>query len=857
MTEDRQSSSPSSRRLLVEWANDQATWIQSIASEVLSTRAAIEQKLIDSIYAAFLIENDLAPGEAVCPSEIEADADAAPEDADFTIEKLEAVRGVNALAADQCIAFNAGLTILFGENGTGKTGYARVLKGLSGVRTARPILPDVHRPTSSQGPRATVTYRVGTEAATTIDWRGESGPAPFDRVSVFDAPSLHLHVDETLTYVYTPSDLALFPLIDTAIGQIKDRLDSDAAAGAVAANPFVGYFIQGTEVHRLVSSLGASTDMSSLDDLAESAPDSDSRLATAEGTVAALKSSSIAAQVTAARSRRDFYAQMETVAQACESLATATYNEAAVEAARATTEVEALRRELFAAAGLQGESDEVWQKFILGGEAYIEHSGDHYYPSVTDTCIYCRQPLDEGALVLIQRYRDFATDAAQKRVSASRKVMAGLTADLRDLNPTTLLSSIAAHKSADDPDIVLTQAEALIKGIQSVQGSIGNDAVIDESALLLPDDWSTTVTVRRSAAAKLVRELSGPAKERETALAEAQFALDELTDAMQLARRLVEIGEYVASAAWVEQANRRSRQIPALRRSLTTVAKVASEQLVNADFARRFEKESDALRAPKVGLDFEGHKGHAARRKTMPVAKYPSEVLSEGEQTVIGLADFLAEVGLQATRSPVVFDDPVTSLDYRRISEVAKRIASLAEDHQVIVFTHNVWFVAELLALFESDTTRCSYYMVTDDPEKGIVARGTHPRWDTVSSTAGKINNLIDRARKAQGDERGALVETAYSTIRGWCEIVVETELLAGVTQRYRPNVAIGSLRGIKIDHLRSAFDVIQPLFERACRITEAHSQPNETLSVRPTLADLEADWIAAQTARKTYIHAP
>lgn len=57
----------------------------------------------------------------------------------------------------------------------------------------------------------------------------------------------------------------------------------------------------------------------------------------------------------------------------------------------------------------------------------------------------------------------------------------------------------------------------------------------------------------------------------------------------------------------------------------------------------------------------------------------------------------------------------------------------------------------------------------------------------------------------------------------------------------------------IKGDHLKAAFDVIGPLFEKACRVTEAHSQPLETLSVRPTVADLETDWAAVQAARNAY----
>lgn len=237
----------------------------------------------------------------------------------------------------------------------------------------------------------------------------------------------------------------------------------------------------------------------------------------------------------------------------------------------------------------------------------------------------------------------------------------------------------------------------------------------------------------------------------------------------------------------------------------------------------------------------------------MPIAKQPSKVLSEGEQKVIGLADFLAEAGLRLSPAPIVFDDPVNSLDYRRIHEVADRIARLAADRQVIVLTHNIWFATELLSRFEKKKDRCTYYGITDEPGKGHVVPGSHPRWDTVSKTSGKINQLIEAAKAAEGAVQDALIENAYSTMRGWCETVVETELLAGVTQRYQANVMMSKIDQIKGNHLQAAFDVIGPLFHKACRVTEAHSQPLETLSVRPTLSDLEADWAAVQAARKAY----
>ena len=114
-------------------------------------------------------------------------------------------------------------------------------------------------------------------------------------------------------------------------------------------------------------------------------------------------------------------------------------------------------------------------------------------------------------------------------------------------------------------------------------------------------------------------------------------------------------------------------------------------------------------------LQFPGRQGQVTRKKAVASGEHrPSDVLSEGEQKVIALADFLAEASLKPP-APVIFDDPINSLDYKRMAEVVDRIAALSDTRQVIVFTHNIWFTTELLARFEKRPQDCSYYDVSRD----------------------------------------------------------------------------------------------------------------------------------------------
>ena len=230
----------------------------------------------------------------------------------------------------------------------------------------------------------------------------------------------------------------------------------------------------------------------------------------------------------------------------------------------------------------------------------------------------------------------------------------------------------------------------------------------------------------------------------------------------------------------------------------------------------------------------------------------PSKVLSEGEQKVLAIADFIAEARMSDNSVPVIFDDPVSSLDHRRISDVAKRIADLATDHQVVVFTHHILLVTNLLALFEKPE-HYAFYWVTDDNGKGTVTPATGVRWDTITVLNTRVSSAIDKARKSAGEERANHIREGYALIRSWCEVFVEHDVLAQVTERYQPNVRITALNRIKISKLGQTIVTVISVFEGACRYIDAHSQPLPTLAAPPKISDLQGDWDKLRKCRTEY----
>ena len=137
-------------------------------------------------------------------------------------------------------------------------------------------------------------------------------------------------------------------------------------------------------------------------------------------------------------------------------------------------------------------------------------------------------------------------------------------------------------------------------------------------------------------------------------------------------------------------------------------------------------------------------------------------VLSEGEQTALGLAGFFTEAYLDTSRAALILDDPVCSLDHRRRVKVAERLAEFAADRQVIVFTHDIVFVGDL-----SKAAEAAQIAVT---ERSVEREGTgkpgacreHHPWK-ARDAGQRLNDLAKDLARMKAD-RASLDEQTYET---------------------------------------------------------------------------------------------
>ncbi|WP_246540870.1 AAA family ATPase [Mycobacterium spongiae] len=837
------------RDLLSEWANSSDEWVRFIVRHVLQGGGPLESDEEANAYALFRQEKgfDIREFPVEQPLSTFEGEDEAIEP--LTLTSLSDVAGVNALVEGGVIEPHEGLTILFGENGTGKTGYARIFKALAASRTADSILGNIQA-SSPRQKSALVSYTLGSDSKT-YTWTGQQGVAPFTRMSIFDSPCVSFHVDDDLEYVYVPAVLALFNHVIAGIKSVQTQIDQAVQDLRSGSTGILSRFPRGATVYPLIETLGAATDLEQLKTAADTDTNADTRIAELRRTVAALEADTIGAQIKLQQRAERILTQASAAATVVAEFDVAAYDRELVTLAGLVEDYRTFRTTLFEAADLPAEPDDTWSAFVETGEAYRAHLvglGVHD----ADRCLYCRQSLGDAARLLIAKYSEYLEDKITVEITASKTRLDALTDPVISIQVSDASTFASEYAETDDKPPFHAELDrvlaAIVRLTEHLQSASSVEPALTESAAA--DAGLLTAALTNTSQA--LTELRKQAATRAETLAQKKKELVELEAAAELTKSWTLIESHVRDAKQADRLTLLAKPMAGLLRAVTGLAKSASDQMINESFDALFHEECAALRAPALRVEFVGRQGRAQRRKVLGGKHKPSKVLSEGEQKVLAMADFLAEARLAGITAPVIFDDPVSSLDHRRINEVAQRIASLAETTQVIVFTHDIFFATTLLLLMEA-TKRCSYFQVTDEDGKGKITRATGPRWDSLNNLKKNINETIQAAKSQQGEARAALVRTGYGWIRAWCEVFTETELLQGVTQRYQPNVRMTNLPKIKSKALPLAIETVNRIFEEACRYIEGHSQPLPSLGVSPTLAGLEAHWAELTDARTTY----
>ena len=737
------------------------------------------------------------------------------------LKSMHGVKNVNRLAPSQTLEFaSAGVTVIYGGNASGKSGYSRVLKKACRARgQVEDILPNVF-----------ASYRPNAVAEAcfdiTIDGKGhkeqwvDKQPAPdsLASIAVFDAEAARFYVDERNEVVYIPYGMDVFTKLGALCRRLKEQLETELGSIEVLPKELTD-LAPTTSVGHLIQSLTYETKLSEVEKLVELTESDLKRVEKLRGLVTQMEAKRpevMAGQCRRFRSRieklRDGIIALDNglSAKKCDNLRSLqTKAREAAEAARLASE------EVFKKQPLQGVGSGPWKDMFEAARRYSESVAylGHPFPyiAVDSRCVLCQQPLGEEAKRRMQSFEKFIKqDTARRAEKAQTEVR----------QEWDNFCSLQLHPDSADPAIVEEIGEAdqnckellvqYLTSASTLATSIRQD--YEKHQWGEPVALSPTPVPCLNALAEAMetkaKEYDVSAQPEEQRKLRLEF--EELN-----ARKVLSTHKPLV----ISHVNKKVYQHRILQcindtdtREISLRNRAIMGEAVTQVLKNNLDDELCSLGAGHIKLDlvsevragttFHCLKLNSATHGNVSV----SSVLSEGEKRVVALASLLAEVRTASYSSSLVFDDPVSSLDHIWRHKVAKRLVREGEKRQVIIFTHDIAFLFAIQKECDEQGVPLYKTSMESGPEGcGMCNPPYGVPWEAMKVQE-RVQRLYLRCNEAEEEYKAKhmdvyrdLSRNCYVLLRKCWEKTVEEILFNKVVERFDEEIKTQRLASVLV----------------------------------------------------------
>lgn len=837
---------------LWEWTANHADWSKLLISRIVAAESPLSSTDRETVFNYFLQSINLQTGLPVLTV---TKPTYTPTAKTIELDSLSAITGVNRLAKNQTVNFAKNITIIYGENGTGKTGYSRILKNLGfSYDSVKTILPNIFVAAEPQS--ATISFKTNGTPRTFI-WNGANTDSELENISVFNSSCVQFSISDR-SLIVSPIGFHLFHLVSDELNALMQLLQRKIAALPTTLI-WLENMIPGTPQQTFIAALSATSTEQRLIELSDFTSAHQDALTTKEGELAILNKALLQSQIQILRSQIQELDLIVGKIQSAQSLLNDANWKSLLEINREISELEIKTftgiKDIADERGIEFYQTAEFNSFIQAAECYIKIINKPEYPNQGDTCVYCLQPLDDSAKELLKSYRTLLNDKTQETLIALKRSKAKLIQQVSQVDTNLTLHQPTFGTDENQAAIQPREIADYNANLGALKTTFIADSVVQGSAFTFDYQASITfLTDKRTSLNNTFIQKTEALANLTTREVTLKKEIAGLRDRKYLSDKVQEVKTAIANHKVVNTLNANSTSFNTT--SISRKTSSAREELVRQDFEDKFKKELIALRKPhlKIDLDFATDRGSSVVYQK--ISRHAlADILSEGEQKAIALAEFLTELHLDNTKAPVVFDDPVNSLDHNIIDEVARRLLNLSSERQIVVFTHSVLLFNSFLYFSKQPTfswlASKFYNSKNEYQETGIITEAEE-EINKVKSYISKINTLINNTPKDRPEAEVA--EDGYGYLRSAIELFVEHEIFQGTIKRYQKNVALTSFIKVDGSFLDTHKVKLNELFERCCGFIKGHSNPTE-IHNDPTVGGLKLDFDEFANIRSQFVN--
>jgi len=764
------------------------------------------------------------------------------------LNSLDDINGINALSPRNPLKFDSDkLSIIYGRNGSGKSGYVRLLKHLTGSRLAGPLLSNVFD--KSEGKQScTVTYTIDNQIKT-VKWIKENGHIKdLSNVDIYDSNSGNVYISEENEATYEPPLLGFFDKLIASSENLTDSINGKIES-KISQKPRLPEDYIDTNLAKWYDQLSHNTELETIKSKIEWSKEDDKELSRLRERVNSESPKEKAEKLFKRRKRLDVLIK-QTIEHVREL---SDVNHSKIAKLRETLgnkkeAADAAANDLFSTMPLPGIESKVWEQLWEKAREYSEKVAylNHKFPFTGEEakCVLCQQPLSDNAKVRLKSFETFVKGELKKEVNELEKKINKIIESYNEPANEEKLTTIFDAIGVDDNEV----RESTLSFYESLrvryQEFINEKEELTETSLR----WNLLGSARKLSYSYYIKASQLLIDAEEDNRQELKDALKEFETKKWLSGQKETIKNEITRLSEfkiLEQAKKLTNSLAFSKKK----GKLA-EELITQAYIKRFNEELSNLGADniRVILDKERvQKGRVLHRIKLDGLndRSPDEILSEGEKRIVSIAAFIADVTGKKIPAPFIFDDPITSLDEDYEEAVADRLVELAQDRQVIVFTHRIALIVKLRDSAKQNKLNSNLLSIANNPgNTGDPTSSPIYVRKPISVLNELSNQRLALAKKALADEVDVsydiLAKSICSDIRILIERLIEEVLLGDVVHRFRREIntknKIGRLSKIQKSDCEF-IDIMMTKFSKY-----EHSQPRSSSVPMPTPHELESE---------------
>lgn len=803
---------------LIEWANQQGSWAQFLLSKCLKNNEITKDDLqyfIDSIN-----NNDLQISNfelTKLPSK------------KITLKSLLNISGVNKLSNNQKICFSPNITVLYGVNGSGKTGYVRILKQIgSSLDKNNILLPNLDNK-NFEDFKTEIIYMDsdGKENQVIIT---DQNIAKLN-IKIFNHDCVAFSLKDKKEVQFQPKEFEYFNLISKATNDLYTMINNEISNSY--SNLRLIELIDGTNAKKTLDTLIANGNQDVFNEYCEAInknpEDIQTEISNCEKQLKALNVELIEKNLASLRKIKDKLSECLVFFLTKSNLYSNKFwqeiinnNEEYKKLSSETTRISEIIDNL----SYDKTQQEKLKELLLALDSFTEAISQPLETSIE--CPICHQAIYKNETKeLFEAYSSFIKKDNTKKIKLLDK-------ELQSKEKT--INSFIDKLRIDEE--VLKALGYDKKSISTLLGFFNNLQDLRTVTELFDFDiyrkeLEDEIKFYESLIKKYDESISNNDSEKVKIITKRNELISD--------KLLIENKEQILSSA--TRIYLLNKYTIINNHSLSALQKKILESNYQENYVSTLKTNLKILRAPET-ITFEPKittSNLGLKQKYFTSENNLNDILSEGEQTVVALAHFITENSLQEDDNVLVFDDPVNSLDLERMDIVAKCLVNNSFNKQIIIFTHNLVFLNAIDKYIKKlEQMNKHYYCITsNESETGILEEGL-PNTQNFKFYKTKAYEIVELSQKRTINEME--IKQGYSYIRSAIEVLVVDTVFNGTVKRYQSEIHMGNFERIKYNEFSSNFARIVALFDTCCDFTEAHSS-SEHRNMQPTIKHFVEDY--------------